>query len=158
MPGAVARIGGGLLHGEINKQGAEQIEDGKEVEIGGEPEMVGDTGRDQPADQIARHVAGDVGGEGRRRILRAVMLAEIGKRQGEGRRHAQALHHAQDGKDGEVGRVGEERRRDRQQDEADQDAAAPVDAAREISDGETGDEHAEGARIGARPICPGVTP
>jgi hypothetical protein len=45
----------------------------------------------------------------------------------------------------------EERRRDRQQDEADQDAAAPIDAAREIADGETGDEHAEGARIGSKP-------
>jgi hypothetical protein len=54
----------GLLHGEIDEQGAEQVEGGKEVEIGGEPEMVGDTGRDQPPDQIARHVAGDVGGEG----------------------------------------------------------------------------------------------
>jgi hypothetical protein len=57
------------------------------------------------------------------------VLAEIGKREGEGRGHAQALHHAQKGEDGEIGRVGEERRRNRQQDEADQDAAAPVDAA-----------------------------
>ena len=104
--------------------------------------MIGDAGGDQPPDQIARHIAGDVGGKGGSRIPRAVMLAEIGKGEGEGRRHAEALQDAQDRKGGEARRVGEQRRRDRQQHEADQDAAPAVDAAGEIADCEAGDEHA----------------
>ena len=36
----------GLLNGEIDKERAEQIERGEEIEIGGNAEMVGDGGRD----------------------------------------------------------------------------------------------------------------
>ena len=116
--------------------------------------MIGDAGRDQPSDQVARNIAGDVGGEGRGRILRAVMLAEIGKGEGEGRGHAQALQDTQNRKCGEVWCVSEQRRRDREQHEADENAAPPVDAAREIADGEAGHEHAERARIGGETHLP----
>ena len=79
-----------LLDGEIDERCAEQIERGKEVEISGDTEMVGDGCRDQAPDEVAGNVAGDVGGEGARRIGRAVMLAEISKGESEGGRHAGA--------------------------------------------------------------------
>ncbi len=52
-----------LLHGEIDERRAGEIEQREEIEIGGEAEMIGDAGGDQPPDEIARHVAGDVGGK-----------------------------------------------------------------------------------------------
>jgi hypothetical protein len=85
----------GLLNGEIDQYRAEQIEHGEEIEVGRQPEMIGDAGRDQPPDEIARHIAGDVGGKGAGRIRGGVVLAKIGKREGEGRRHAQSLRYAQ---------------------------------------------------------------
>ena len=65
------RAGGrlGLLHRrglrdrEVDQHGAREIEGGKEIEIRGEAQVVGDPGRDQAADEIARDIAGDVGGE-----------------------------------------------------------------------------------------------
>ena len=63
-PGLPHRLG--PLHGEIDEQCAKQVERGEEIEIGGEAKMVGDGGGEKPPDQVARHVAGDVGGEGGR--------------------------------------------------------------------------------------------
>ena len=105
----------GLLDGEIDEGGAEQIERGEEIEIGGEAEMVGDGRRDQAPDQVAGDIAGDVGRERARRVGRAVVLAEIGKREGEGRRHAEPLRHAKQGEGGEIGRMSEQSGRDREQ-------------------------------------------
>ena len=103
------------LDGEIDQHRAGEIEQREEIEIRRQAEIVGDRGRDQPADQIAGDVAGDVGGERAAGIHRAALLAEIGQRQREGRRHAQALRDAQHREDGEVGRDREQRGRDREQ-------------------------------------------
>ena len=137
----------GLLDGEIDQRRAEQIERGEEIEIGGEPEMVGDAGGDQPPDQIAGDVAGDIGGEGASRIGGGIVLAEIGQRQREGRRHAQSLRYAQQREGGEVRRMREQRGRDGEEDEADQDALPAIDLAAEIADGQAGKGHAQGAGI-----------
>ncbi len=136
-----------LLDGEIDQGGAEQIERGEEIEIGGEAEMVGDGRRDQPPDQVAGDVAGDVGGKRARRVGRAVMLAEIGKREGEGSRHAQPLRHAKQGEGGEVRRMSEQSGGNCEHEEAEQDALSPVDLAAEITDGEPRHRHAHGAGI-----------
>jgi hypothetical protein len=69
-----------LIYGEIDERGAKQVEAREEVEVRGEAEMFGDTSRDDSADEIARLVAGDVGGKCGRRVGGAVMLAEISER------------------------------------------------------------------------------
>ena len=53
--------------------------------------MVGDGRGNQPPDQVARDIAGDIGGKRAAGVHRAALLAEIGERQREGRRHAQPL-------------------------------------------------------------------
>ena len=58
--------------------------------------MVGDGRGHQPPEEVARDVAGDVGGGGRGGVGGAAALAEIGERQREGGRHAEALRHAQE--------------------------------------------------------------
>ena len=75
--------------------------------------MIGDAGRYQPADQVARDIAGDVAGERAAGVHRAALFAEIGKRQREGRRHAEPLHDPQDREGGEIRRHREQRGRDR---------------------------------------------
>ena len=109
--------------------------------------MIGHGGGDQPPDQIARNVAGDVGGKRAGRVGGAVMLAEIGKREGEGGGHAQPLRHAEQSEGGEVWRMRKQSGRDREHEQAEQDAHAPVDRAAEIADREPRNRHAHGAGV-----------
>ena len=51
----------GSRNGEINEHSAHEIETRKEIEIGSEPQVIGDASRDEPPDEIASDVAGDVG-------------------------------------------------------------------------------------------------
>ena len=104
-------------------------------------------GRHQPADQIAGDVAGDIGGERAAGIHRAALLAEIGQRQRERRRHAQSLRHPQDGEDGEIRRDGQQGGRDRENRKAEEDAEPPVDVPAEQADHQAGDRHSHGAGI-----------
>src|ERR687887_366029 len=69
----------------VNQQGAAQVEDREDVEVGGEPEMIGERGREQPAEEVAGDVAGDVRRRRARRLAGAALLGEIGERQREGR-------------------------------------------------------------------------
>ena len=135
------------LDGEIDQHRAGEIEQREEIEIRGQPERVDDRGRHQPADQVAGDVAGDIGRERAAGVHRAALLAEIGQRQRERRRHAQALRDAQDREDGEVGRARQQRGRDREQDEAHENAEPPVDVRAEEADHEPGDRHAHGAGV-----------
>ncbi len=113
--------------------------------------MVDDGRGDKTADEIARHVPGDVGGEGACRLRAAQALAHMGERQAEGGRHAEALDHAQRRKHREIGRERQQRRRDREQSKAYENAAAAVDVAAEQRDAEAGGGHAEGAGIDGEP-------
>ena len=79
------------------------------------------------------------------------MLAEIGKREGEGRRHAQPLRDAQKRESREVGRMCEQRGRDGEQDEARQDPLSAIDFPAEIADGDKaswlGSRYVEGNNV-----------
>ena len=147
MPAAHVMHGLRLLDGEIDQHRAKQIEHGEEIEIRRQSEMIGHARRDQAPDEVARHVAGDVGGEGAGRIGGAVMLAKISEREREGRRHAQSLRYAQQRERGEVRRMREQRGRDGEHDEADQDAFPAIDLATEIADGQARKGHAQRAGI-----------
>ena len=50
-------------NGEIGKQRTQQVQDGEGVEGAGKPEVLGRARRYQTADEIARYIARDVGGE-----------------------------------------------------------------------------------------------
>ena len=102
------------LHGEIDEQGTRQVENSEEIEIRREPEMIGHRCGDEPADEIARDIAGDIGRRRCRGIDRARMFAEIGECQGEGRGHAQALYDTQHCEHRQVWRAREQSGRDRQ--------------------------------------------
>ena len=101
----------------------------------------------EPADQVARDVARDVGGESTGRVGGAAFLAEVGQRQREGRGHEDALHDAQQREGAEPGRHRQQRRRYRQQREADKDPQPAVDLAGEQRDGEAGHRHPHGAGV-----------
>ena len=92
---SVRGIGGVRSSRKPDQRGADRLSSGEDIEIGGEAQMVGDAGRHQAAEQVAGDVAGDVGGERAGGVGCAAVLAEIGERQREGGRHAQALHDAQ---------------------------------------------------------------
>ena len=78
--GSICFIGAALRDGEVDQHCAGEIEHGEEIEIRGQPQMVGDRGRDQAADEIAGDIAGDVGGEGAAGVGGAALLAQIGQR------------------------------------------------------------------------------
>src|SRR6516165_538606 len=84
----------GAMHGKIDQQSASQVKRGKEIEIPSKPEIIGDRGRDETSDEVARHIAGDVGGGRGCGIDRAWMFAEMCECQRECRRHTQALRDA----------------------------------------------------------------
>src|SRR5262249_22644738 len=65
------------LNGEPNQYCASQIEAGEDKEIGRETEMVSDSGGDHAAYEIARDVAGHVGGKRDRRLARTSVFPEI---------------------------------------------------------------------------------
>ncbi len=83
------------VDGERDERRTGEVEQREGVEVRGEAEMVRQARREEPADQIARDIARDVGGEGAGGIGRAAVLAEIGQRQREGSGHEDALGNAQ---------------------------------------------------------------
>ena len=93
---------------------AQEVQRGKGQEIAGDAEVVDQRGGAQPPDEVARDIAGDIGGEGAGQVLGGRMFAQMGEGQRECGGHAQALRDAQRGEDGEIGREGESRRRRRQ--------------------------------------------
>ena len=120
--------------------------------------MIGHRGRDQPADQVACDVAGDVGGKRAAGIHRAALLAQIGERERERRSHEQALGDAQSREDRQIGCHGEQGSRDRQQEQTDQDAEPAVDPLAEERHAEAGDRHSHVLALTANPMAAGVTP
>ena len=49
------------MHREIDEDDSAKVEQGEDVKVGCEPEMVGNRRRDKPPDQVARYLAGDTG-------------------------------------------------------------------------------------------------
>lgn len=135
------------LDGEPDQHGAAEVERGEDPEIRSQPQMVDHAGGQQAAEQIGGDVARDVGGKGAGGIGGAGVLAEVGERQREGRRHAEALDDAQQGEERQARHGGEQRGRQRQDREAEQDAAAPVDRATEQGDAEAAQRHADGGGV-----------
>src|SRR5215218_4260704 len=72
----------------MNQNGAGKVEHGEPIKGRAEPEMIGEAGGEEPAEEIARYIAGDIGREGAGRVHGAAMLAQIGEGEREGRGHA----------------------------------------------------------------------
>jgi hypothetical protein len=72
------------LDREVDQQRARKIEQGKEIEIRRQAQIVGQSRRDETPDQVACDVPRDVGGKRAASVHRAAPLAEIGKRQRKG--------------------------------------------------------------------------
>ena len=134
-------------NGEIGKQRTQQVQDGEGVEGAGKPEVLGCARRYQTADEIARYIARDVGGECGGSIGRRVALAEMRQCQAERGCHAHALHDAQRGEYGEVRRVCKKRGGDGEESQTDDNAGAAIDVAAEQSNREARCRHAEGAGV-----------
>ena len=73
-----------LVNGEIDEDRASEVQHREQIEIRSKPELVGDSCRDDAADQIARNIARDVCGESGAGVGRAALLAKIGECQREG--------------------------------------------------------------------------
>src|SRR5262249_20870511 len=130
----------GLLHrsrarnGEVDEDSACEIERREKIKIPGEPQMIGKRRRHQAADEIARNIAGDVGGEGAGGGGSAAVLSQIGELQGKGGGHARARRDTKQRKRGKVGGDSKERSRQRQQGEPHQYAGSPLDVSAEYRD------------------------
>ena len=131
----------------IDEHSACEIECREEVEIRGETEVVRNRRRYETANEVARDIASDVGGEGATGVGCAALLAQICKRERKGRCHANALRDAQRSEGGEIRCNREQRGRDREGGQADQDAKPAVDTLAEQGDDQAGHRHAHGARI-----------
>src|SRR6266545_793525 len=68
---------------ESDEHGARDVERGEDVEIRRESQVIDESGRHQASEQIARDVAGDVGGERAGRFVRGAGFAEIRQHQRE---------------------------------------------------------------------------
>jgi len=144
------------LDGEVDQHSPGKIEQCKEVEVRCQPERIGYRCRDEPANQVARNVAGDVGRKSAARIHRAALLAEIGECQRKGGSHAEALADAKDREDGQVWRACQQRRRHRKQNQAHEDAEFAIDMRAEEADHEAGNRHAHGAGVHCEAHCGGA--
>ena len=115
--------------------------------------MISECRRHQSPEEVARDVAGNVGGEGAGGILGAAVLGEIGEGQGERGGHEHTLDDAQDGKDGQTGCHRQQRGRDREQRQAKQYALAPIDVAAQQRHCQTGNRHPHCAGIDSKAHC-----
>src|SRR5256885_17196499 len=70
---------GGLSDGNIDEDGACEVEHGEKIKIPGDSEMVGDGSRDQPSEQVARDITGNVGGKRAASVGSTAFLAKIGE-------------------------------------------------------------------------------
>ena len=104
----------GLRDGVIDEHRAREIERRKEVEIRGKAEVVSDRGRHQAANEIARDIAGDVGGKGATGVGGAALLAQISEREREGGCHTKALQNPEHSECGQIRYNREQRGRDRE--------------------------------------------
>ena len=98
---------------EVNERSASQIHSGEEVEVGCQTEVVGDRGRDQAADEVARDVSGYVGRESTIRIAVAALLPEVSEHESECGRHEQPLRDAEHREHGQIRSNRQERGRNR---------------------------------------------
>ena len=113
--------------------------------------MIHRCGCHQAADQIARDVAGDIGGKGARRLRGAALLCEVRERERECGRHKQALQHAQSRKAAESWRVREEDSRNCERREGEHHALAALDVAAVEGDTEAADRHPQRRRVNRKP-------
>jgi hypothetical protein len=120
-----------MRDGVIDKHGAGQVDRRKEIEVRGQAKMIDDRSRDQPANKVAGHIAGDVSSKCTVGVHVAALFAKIGEGQRECRSHAKALHDAQRGKNHEVWSCCEQRGRNREQYKAHENAAPAIDVAAE---------------------------
>ena len=132
---------------EPDQRRAREIQHRQRQERGLQAKMIGEPRRQQPPEQVAGDVAGDIGRESAGGVAHAAMLAEVREGEREGGGHAQPLRDAQRREDGEVRRNGQERRRERQKGQADQDATPPVDTTAEVGHPEPRDRHAHGRGV-----------
>ena len=104
----IAAHGWRSLHGRVNQKRTREVQRCKGIEGGAEAGVIGDVGGDEPADEIARHVPGDIGRKGVRRVRGLQAFAEIGQCQPEGGRHHKPLPDAEQREDSEIARMRKE--------------------------------------------------
>src|SRR5215469_11880364 len=112
--------------------------------------MVGERGGEKPAQEIARDITGDIGGEGAACIDRATFLSEIGERQGECRGHKEALRYPKRREDREARRNRQERGWNRQRHQTQENAAAAVYTLTEERNTKSRDCHSDGGGIDSK--------
>src|SRR6516162_876682 len=122
------------LDREVDQQRACEIEQRKEIEIRRKAQALSNRRRNEAPDKVACDIPGDVSGERVASIHRAALLAQIGKRQGKGRGHANALHDTKRGEDDKIWRNRKEAYRDREEKEARQNTRPAIDVRAEGSD------------------------
>src|SRR6516165_5342335 len=115
------------LDREVDQQRACEIEQGKEIEIRRKAQTLSNRRRNEAPDKVACDIPRDVSGERVASIHRAALLAQIGKRQGKGRGHANALHYTKHRERGKVWRDRKQACRDREEKEAYQNTRSAID-------------------------------
>ena len=75
---------GRLRHRIVDEHCTGEIERCKEIEIRGKAQVISHRSRDQAANEIARNIACDIGGECAAGVGRAALLAEVSERECKG--------------------------------------------------------------------------
>jgi hypothetical protein len=132
---------------EIDQGSARHIEDGEKVEIPGQAESVHDRCRNEAAEQVARYIAGDVGGKCAARLYCAALLPEIGERQRECGCHAKPLRNAKDCEDSQAWRNRKQAGRNGQKNQAGKNAEPVIDMRAEEAHYQPRKRHAHGASV-----------
>ncbi len=138
------------LDGEIHQHRAGKIQQSEEIEIRCQPEIVHDGGGNQPADQVARNIAGDIGRERAAGVHRTALFAEIGQRQRKGRRHAQALDNTKHREHGQVRRDGQQGGWNSEKGKAEENAEPAIDVLAQEPHDESGYRHSHRAGIDSK--------
>ena len=128
-----------------------QIETGEEIEVSSQPEAVRDGRGDQPADKVARDIAGDIGGEGSglpRSAVRSPSHASVSVKAVD--MHSPCITRRMR-KDLQIGRQRQQRGRHRQQHQTDHDTVPPVDPLAEQRGREPRHRHPKRAGIDRHP-------
>jgi hypothetical protein len=81
--GSVGRHWLRTRNGKVDQHGSREIENGEEIEIGGEAEVIGHCSRDEAPDEIACDISSDVGRKRAAGVRRAAFLTKISQRERE---------------------------------------------------------------------------
>src|SRR3984957_8705825 len=135
------------LDGEPDQNCPHHVEACEHLEVRRETKMIRHTRRDETADQVTRNIAGDVGGERRRRVALDRMIAHISERERESRRHAQPLNDPERGEYRQGRQQAKQQCRDGKQTETDENPKAAIDTRAKQRYTEASGRHTDGTGI-----------